>query len=300
MISTLFYCWLALSVWLPQATAFVAAFGAAVRPTVAAPRAASFAMVERPTPTGSRRALLAGATSLVSTLTWPQFVAALVKGNAPPPKGQRQAAPPLGSAPRSMEEAREEGERREMERLRVYEEDAIRDGQAATFLRTLNGVRYLDIVEGTGAEVRPGSTIDLRYRVLKLGKRAYDGISGEGTLLFSLGYGEDDDVPGATLALPVGGGRLVSAVDEAVIGMRAGGKRRVLVRPDRGWLKPGNCASTIDIGAMAGLPGASVSKVEDCIDYSLEPRPVSFGAQRRMARRFDEALIVECEIVGVR
>jgi hypothetical protein len=41
-------------------------------------------------------------------------------------------------------------------------------------------------------------------------------------------------------------------------------------------------------------------QVEDCINFELEPRPVSYGAKRRMARRFDEALIVEIEPVALR
>lgn len=40
------------------------------------------------------------------------------------------------------------------------------------------------------------------------------------------------------------------------------------------------------------------TQVEDCIDLSLEPRPVGYGASRRMARRFDETLIVEVEMVA--
>lgn len=41
-------------------------------------------------------------------------------------------------------------------------------------------------------------------------------------------------------------------------------------------------------------------QVEDCIDLTLEPRPVGYGATRRMARRFDETLIVEVEMVGAK
>lgn len=47
-------------------------------------------------------------------------------------------------------------------------------------------------------------------------------------------------------------------------------------------------------------PRRMPSKVEDCIDLTLEPRPVGYGATRRMARRFDETLIVEIEMVGTK
>eukprot|EP00611_Tribonema_gayanum_P010158 TRINITY_DN2007_c0_g1_i2.p1 TRINITY_DN2007_c0_g1~~TRINITY_DN2007_c0_g1_i2.p1 ORF type:complete len:158 (-),score=24.82 TRINITY_DN2007_c0_g1_i2:194-667(-) len=152
-------------------------------------------------------------------------------------------------------------------------------------------------------QVNKGSTVDLRYRVMKLGKRSYDGLSGEATMVFSLGYGEDDDKEGSVVTVPVGKGKLITAVDEAIVGMKLGGKRRVLVRPDRGqgWKKDDpNCAALIDVGIASGIPGATIAKVEDCIDETLEPRPVSYGAKRRMARRFDEALIVEIEPVAVR
>ena len=33
----------------------------------------------------------------------------------------------------------------------------------------------------------------MKYRVLRLGKRARDGVSGEASPVFSFGYGEDDD-----------------------------------------------------------------------------------------------------------
>jgi hypothetical protein len=64
--------------------------------------------------------------------------------------------------------------------------------------------------------------------------------------------------------VPVGGGKLISAVDEAIVGMHVGGKRRVLVRPDRdqGWKKSDpNCASLFDVGMASGIPGAVIAKV---------------------------------------
>ncbi|CAN0008071.1 unnamed protein product [Discosporangium mesarthrocarpum] len=170
-----------------------------------------------------------------------------------------------------------------------------------TFAVTKTGVRYKDMKMGSGDEVKPRSEIDMRYRVMKLGKRSYDGISGEATTVFSLGYGEDDDKEGSVLQVPVGVGRLVSAVDEAVVGMHVGGVRRVAVRPEQGWKKNDpKCATEIDMGALSGVPGAALAKVEDCIDTRLEPRPVGYGATRRMSRRFDETLIVEVEVVALR
>ncbi|CAM9612195.1 unnamed protein product [Pylaiella littoralis] len=212
---------------------------------------------------------------------------ALVKGNAPPPgynkkrgsgsgNGEREATPTAGAVPGD-------------------------DDPSRTFSVTKSGIRFKDLKIGDGAEVTPANVVDMRYRVEKLGKRSYDGISGETQSVFSLGYGEDDDKEGDVLTVPLGAGRLVGAVDEAIVGMRVGGVRRVAVRPERGWKKlDPKCATEIDMGVMSGVPGAALAKVEDCIDLTLEPRPVGYGATRRMARRFDETLIVEVEMVGAK
>ncbi|CAM9133616.1 unnamed protein product [Ascophyllum nodosum] len=217
---------------------------------------------------------------------------AYVKGNMPPPNYNKRRGGQTAL------------EREPSEKVAVDEPTAI-----GTFSVTKSGVRYKDLKIGTGPEVKPTSVVDVRYRVEKLGKRSYDGISGETQSVFSRGYGEDDDKEGDVLTVPLGLGRLVSAVDEGVIGMNVGGVRRVAVRPERGWKKQDpKCATEIDMGALSGVPGSALpcslclppGQVEDCIDLALEPRPVGYGATRRMARRFDETLIVEIEMVGAR
>jgi FKBP-type peptidyl-prolyl cis-trans isomerase len=52
---------------------------------------------------------------------------------------------------------------------------------------TAGGVRYRDIEDGTGAAIKDEDEVILYYKVLKLGKRSYDGLSGEGTVVFSRG-----------------------------------------------------------------------------------------------------------------
>jgi hypothetical protein len=53
------------------------------------------------------------------------------------------------------------------------------------------GTRYRTMVPSPLSEnkavVRIGDTVRLRYKVLKIGKRSYDGLSGEGTVIFSRG-----------------------------------------------------------------------------------------------------------------
>ena len=62
-----------------------------------------------------------------------------------------------------------------------------------------------------------------------------DGLSGEGQTIFSYGYGEDEDKEGDKLAVQVAGKNLIAGVNDALLGMKPGGRRRVLVRPERGW-----------------------------------------------------------------
>ncbi|CAM9488511.1 unnamed protein product, partial [Ectocarpus sp. 12 AP-2014] len=187
------------------------------------------------------------------TVGAPPPASALVKGNAPPPgynkkrgsgygNGEPEATPTADAGPEDSDPSR-------------------------TFSVTSSGIRFKDLKIGEGAEVKPANVVDMRYRVEKLGKRSYDGISGETQSVFSLGYGEDDDKEGDVLTVPLGSGRLVSAVDEAstltaVVGMRVGGVRRVAVRPERGWKKQDpKCATEIDMGVMSGVPGAALAKV---------------------------------------
>ena len=51
------------------------------------------------------------------------------------------------------------------------------------------GSRYRDMFDGPedSLTAKSGDDISIRYKVLKLGKRSYDGLSGEGTVVFSRG-----------------------------------------------------------------------------------------------------------------
>ena len=84
--------------------------------------------------------------------------------------------------------------------------------------------------------------------------------------------------------------------------MQAGGTRRLLVQPQLGWQKPGDCAATVDLGTFAAgvVPTAKVELIEQCIDTTKQPSPRTYQARRRLARRFDEALLTQVEVVQVR
>jgi len=215
---------------------------------------------------------------------------ALVKGLAPPEnygKGREGA-----SKPTNIQEARERGAKREAE---------LFDKDSGEFQKTPSGDRYRDIVVGTGAEVKTGSEADIKYRVLRLGKRSRDGLSGEASLVFSYGYGEDDDKETDVKTVKVGETGLIKALEESILGIKEGGKRRISVIPERGWrITDKACAGAIDVGSALGLPGASVTEAEGCLDNVRVPSPTTFQAKRKLGRRFDESLLLEVEVVKVK
>ena len=141
-----------------------------------------------------RSVLQSAAMAAAATLSTPLTSHALVKGNAPPPK----ASPPGSSSEkkcRNVEECQEQAERLAQQKLEEEMANATPPKVAP------GGSRYKDIVEvgaggssegeeGSSSGIRvakAGETVELRYKVLKLGKRSYDGLSGEGTVVFSRG-----------------------------------------------------------------------------------------------------------------
>ncbi|CAN0340300.1 unnamed protein product, partial [Laminaria digitata] len=156
----------------------------------------------------SRLAAGAGAGAALAAVFPVQPADALVKGNSPPAGYNKKRGSGSGNGEREAEVTAD---------ATAGDKDPSR-----TFSVTKTGVRFKDLKIGSGKEVKPFEVVDVRYRVEKLGKRSYDGISGETQSVFSLGYGDDDDKEGDVLTVPLGQGRLVSAVDE-VRGARGGG-----------------------------------------------------------------------------
>jgi hypothetical protein len=65
----------------------------------------------------------------------------------------------------------------------------------------------------------------------------------------------------------VGETNFILALQDTIVGIKEGGKRRIAVRPERGWKSDkANCGAAIDVGTALGVPGASVTEV---------PRPPS-------------------------
>jgi len=87
-----------------------------------------------------------------------------------------------------------------------------------------SGVRYVDLKLGTGEEAREGKILEVHYTGwLKDGGAKFDST-------------QDCAQP---LTLRLGAGDVVKGLDEGLVGMRAGGKRRLTVPPELGFGKEG-------------------------------------------------------------
>mmetsp|Transcript_1737 Transcript_1737/g.3805 ORF Transcript_1737/g.3805 Transcript_1737/m.3805 type:complete len:334 (+) Transcript_1737:123-1124(+) len=276
----------------------------------------------------SRHRFLATAASavlpvLTASTSLPAPTSALVKGNAPPPKKK----PSDGSGGdgavkcRNVEECQEMAEKAEALRARQEAERAAAGPKPQV---ADGGTKYLDIVEegtssssegdGTGGNARvarAGDAVDVHYKVLKLGKRSYDGLTGEGTVVFSRGYALEDDekVPGdRSFKFTLGDARVIKALNDAVPGMAVGGTRRISVTPQNGWEKDTRACDGGPGGSGTGgelktdyvvVPTATMVEQEACFDKTKLPFPATYAQERRMAQRFDQSLIVEVRLVNV-
>ncbi|KAJ7519729.1 hypothetical protein O6H91_20G053600 [Diphasiastrum complanatum] len=95
--------------------------------------------------------------------------------------------------------------------------------------------------------------------------------SGVKLYLDSLGYGKEgkDDV-GETLTFQFGKNLVPKAVELGMEGMQLGGRRRILVRPQLGW-----------------------------VNGDILPHPTSSAAQRRMLNNLKQPLLFEVELVKI-
>jgi len=178
------------------------------------------------------------------------------------------------------------------------------------------GTKYRETVDapsgGSGVVAKEGDQATIFYKVLKLGKRSYDGLSGEGTVVFSRGYGLEDDEnkPGdKSFTFTIGDNQIIAALSDAIQGQAIGSVRRVAVTPQTGWEKatkecdggPGGSGSGGELKTdYVVVPTATMVATEICFDKAKLPFPSTYAEQRRMAQRFDQSLIMEVELVGLK
>ncbi|HEX6636647.1 MAG TPA: FKBP-type peptidyl-prolyl cis-trans isomerase [Steroidobacteraceae bacterium] len=82
-----------------------------------------------------------------------------------------------------------------------------------------------DLASGNGAEIKAGQTALVHYTGW-----LYDAAAPE-----NKGKQFDSSVGGEPFEFPVGAGRVIKGWDEGVVGMKVGGKRRLVIPPDMGY-----------------------------------------------------------------
>eukprot|EP00588_Corethron_pennatum_P009012 CAMPEP_0194267476 /NCGR_PEP_ID=MMETSP0169-20130528/1956_1 /TAXON_ID=218684 /ORGANISM="Corethron pennatum, Strain L29A3" /LENGTH=324 /DNA_ID=CAMNT_0039008309 /DNA_START=40 /DNA_END=1014 /DNA_ORIENTATION=+ len=242
------------------------------------------------------------AASSVGVLTEP--AEALVRGSAPPPPRK------IGSTSErkcvNLEECQELADRAAQEIVNA--ERALPPPSV-----TSRGTRYRELKSSESDVIaKTGDTVSIRYKILKSGKRSYDGISGEATVVFSLGYGLDDRENGKvgdmSFRTTIGDASLIEALSDGVSGMAVGSVRRIAILPEMGWRKTGQACDGGPGGRGTGgelktdyviVPTATMVAEEACFDKGRMPFPVDYAQQRRMAQRFDQSLIAEVELVSI-
>jgi FKBP-type peptidyl-prolyl cis-trans isomerase len=86
-------------------------------------------------------------------------------------------------------------------------------------VKLASGLRYVDLKEGTGAEVKKGDTVDVHYTGWlfndeKVGKKFDSSVDRNMPFTFTVGKG------------------VIQGWSEGVAGMKVGGKRKLIIPPD--------------------------------------------------------------------
>jgi FKBP-type peptidyl-prolyl cis-trans isomerase len=97
------------------------------------------------------------------------------------------------------------------------------DKKEGKVITTKSGLKYEDVVVGTGAVAKAGDTVEVHYvGTLKDGKK-FDSSRDRGK----------------PFSFPLGAGRVIKGWDEGVAGMKEGGKRKLIIPPELGYGEKG-------------------------------------------------------------
>jgi peptidylprolyl isomerase len=85
---------------------------------------------------------------------------------------------------------------------------------------TASGLKYVDVVEGTGATPQKGQKVSVLYTGSLQNGTVFDSSAKHG---------------GAPFEFPLGQGRVIKGWDEAIATMKVGGKRHLIIPPTLGY-----------------------------------------------------------------
>ena len=101
-------------------------------------------------------------------------------------------------------------------------------------VETATGLGYVELVEGTGARPKPGDSVKVHYT---------------GTLMNGKKFDSSRD-RGEPFEFTLGNGSVIKGWDEGVVGMKVGGKRKLVIPCDMAY---GEAGHPPDIPAKAPL-----------------------------------------------
>src|SRR5438034_11416438 len=82
-----------------------------------------------------------------------------------------------------------------------------------------SGLKYDDLVVGTGPEAKTGQTVSVHYTGWLTDGKKFDSSKDRGQ----------------PFSFPLGAGRVIKGWDEGVAGMKVGGKRTLVIPPELGY-----------------------------------------------------------------
>src|SRR4051812_48014253 len=98
-------------------------------------------------------------------------------------------------------------------------------GDNLTYHTKESGLKYADITEGSGEPVKAGDLVEVRYTGWLRDGTKFDSNEGPG---------------GQPFTLTVGRGQVIKGWDEGLVGMKDGGKRKLIIPPDLGYGERGS------------------------------------------------------------
>ena len=94
---------------------------------------------------------------------------------------------------------------------------ACSGAKPGTEVTTPSGLKYVDLVVGSGEPAKAGQVVQVHYT---------------GTLENGTKFDSSYDHGGQPFSFPLGGGRVIKGWDEGVAGMKVGGKRKLIIPPN--------------------------------------------------------------------